>query len=111
MRISELAKQAGLPDGVLNLVTTSRNEAEILFGIPTSRELRSLFHQRRQAHLCHGRRNASACRRLQRPRTTLCVEDRYERARRNHHSFCGCAGERCMALPVVWLRTPWLTNL
>src|ERR1035438_9948894 len=34
MRISELWKQAGLPDGVLNLVTTSRNEAEILLRHP-----------------------------------------------------------------------------
>ena len=34
MRIAELWKQAGLPDGVLNLVTTSRNEAEILLRHP-----------------------------------------------------------------------------
>jgi acyl-CoA reductase-like NAD-dependent aldehyde dehydrogenase len=34
MRITELWKEAGLPDGVLNIVTTSRNEAEILLRHP-----------------------------------------------------------------------------
>ena len=34
MRITELWKEAGLPDGVLNIVTTSRNEAEILLKHP-----------------------------------------------------------------------------
>jgi malonate-semialdehyde dehydrogenase (acetylating)/methylmalonate-semialdehyde dehydrogenase len=34
MRITELWKEAGLPDGVLNIVTTSRAEAEILLRHP-----------------------------------------------------------------------------
>jgi len=34
MRITELWQEAGLPPGVLNLITTSRNEAEILLRHP-----------------------------------------------------------------------------
>src|SRR5699024_12350428 len=34
MRIAELYKEAGLPDGVINIVTCSRHEAEIFLSHP-----------------------------------------------------------------------------
>ena len=63
------------------------------------------LHQCGAAHLCHRRRaTASACRRSPKPRTTrwCCSDAVIERAAQGIiNSFCGCAGERCMALPVV----------
>ena len=56
MRICELWAEAGLPKGVLNLVTCSRNEAEILLQAPGRQggQLRRV-HLGRAAHLRHGR--------------------------------------------------------
>ena len=52
MRIAELYKEAGLPDGVINIVTCSRHEAEIS-GYQRY-HLRGI-HLRRKAHLLHRR--------------------------------------------------------
>ena len=65
MRICELWAEAGLPQGVLNLVTCSRNEAEILLA-PPGRQGR-LVRRLHRASACTStrprRRTASACRR------------------------------------------------
>ena len=106
MRITELWREAGLPAGVLNIVTTSRNEAEIFLTHPgdQGRLLRGI-HQRGPAHLRHrrGQRQAGAgSHGGQEPRPGAEATAVLERAAQGIiNSFCGCAGERCMALPVV----------
>ena len=105
IRIMELWEEAGLPKGVINLVTCSRNEAEILLQPPRhqGRVLRRL-DLRRQAHLRHGRgeRQARAgAHRGKEPRPGAPDAALERTARGIVNSSCGCAGERCMALPVV----------
>ena len=57
MRMMELWKEAGLPDGVINVITTSRAEAEILLEHPDIKGgLVRGFDQGRQAYIQNGRR-------------------------------------------------------
>ena len=63
MRIMELWEEAGLPKGVINLVTCSRNEAEILLRHPDVKGVSFVGSTSdRQAHLRHrrGQRQARA---------------------------------------------------
>jgi malonate-semialdehyde dehydrogenase (acetylating)/methylmalonate-semialdehyde dehydrogenase len=105
MRITELWKEAGLPDGVLNLVTTSRNEAEILLRHPAVRGVTFVGSTTVGEHIysvaaANGKRVQAL---TEAKNHALVMRDAViERAAQGIiNSFCGCAGERCMALPVV----------
>jgi malonate-semialdehyde dehydrogenase (acetylating)/methylmalonate-semialdehyde dehydrogenase len=105
MRIAELWQEAGLPPGVLNLVTCSRHEAEILLSHPdicgisfvgSTSVGRSIYATaatagKRVQALTEAKNHALVLRDAALERT----------ARGIVNSACGCAGERCMALPVV----------
>ncbi len=105
MRITELWKEAGLPDGVLNLVTTSRNEAEILLKHPHIKGVTFVGSTSVGRHIyataaSHGKRVQAL---TEAKNHALVMSDAViERTAQGIiNSFCGCAGERCMALPVV----------
>jgi len=105
MRITELWKQAGLPDGVLNIVTTSRNEAEILLRHPDIKGVSFVGSTSVGLHIyATAASNGKRVQALTEAKNhALVLEDAVlERAAQGIiNSFCGCAGERCMALPVV----------
>jgi len=105
MRLTELWEQAGLPPGVLNLVTAGRSEAEILLRHPAIRGVsfvgstsvgRHIYstaaaNGKRVQALTEAKNHALVLRDCNLERTAQSVIN----------AFCGCAGERCMALPVV----------
>jgi malonate-semialdehyde dehydrogenase (acetylating)/methylmalonate-semialdehyde dehydrogenase len=105
MRITELWKEAGLPDGVINIITTSRNEAEILLRHPDIKGVSFVGSTSIGQHIygtaaSHGKRVQAL---TEAKNHALVMSDAViERAAQGIiNSFCGCAGERCMALPVV----------
>ena len=105
MRITELWQEAGLPAGVLNLVTTSRNEAEILLRHPDIKGVSFVGSTSVGLHIystaaANGKR-VQALTEAKNHALVLrdCKLDRTAQGIIN--AFCGCAGERCMALPVV----------
>ena len=105
LRIAELWAEAGLPKGVLNVVTCSRNEAEILLrhpdvkgvsfvgSMPVGRHIyaTAAANGKRVQALTEAKNHALVLRDAALERT----------ARGIVNSSCGCAGERCMALPAV----------
>lgn len=105
MRFAELYKEAGLPDGVINVVTCSRHEAEILLTHPDVRAVTfvgstdvgmhiystAAANGKRVQALCEAKNHALVMRDAPVERTAAGIINA---------SF-GCAGERCMALPVV----------
>ena len=105
MRIAELYQEAGLPDGVLNIVTCSRNEAEIFLEHPDVKGVSfvgstSVGLQVYSTAGKNGKRVQALC---EAKNHALVLEDApIERTAAGiiNASF-GCAGERCMALPVV----------
>lgn len=105
MRITELWQQAGLPPGVLNVVTTSRNEAEILLRHPAIKGVSFVGSTSVGRHIystaaANGKR-VQALTEAKNHALVLrdCKLDRTAQGIIN--AFCGCAGERCMALPVI----------
>jgi malonate-semialdehyde dehydrogenase (acetylating)/methylmalonate-semialdehyde dehydrogenase len=105
MRLTELWQQAGLPPGVLNLVTTSRNEAEIFLRHPAIKGVSFVGSTSVGRHIyataaANGKR-VQALTEAKNHALVLgdCHLDRTAQSIIN--AFCGCAGERCMALPVV----------
>jgi len=105
MRITELWYEAGLPPGVLNLVTTSRNEAEIFLTHPAIKGVSFVGSTSVGLHIYGtAAKNGKRVQALTEAKNHAlvladCVLDRVVPSIIN--SFCGCAGERCMALPVV----------
>jgi malonate-semialdehyde dehydrogenase (acetylating)/methylmalonate-semialdehyde dehydrogenase len=105
MRITELWQEAGLPAGVLNVVTTSRKEAEIFLSHPAIKGVsfvgstgvgRHIYQSaaangKRVQALTEAKNHALVLRDAKLDRTAQGIIN----------AFCGCAGERCMALPVV----------
>jgi malonate-semialdehyde dehydrogenase (acetylating)/methylmalonate-semialdehyde dehydrogenase len=105
LRFAELYREAGLPDGVLNVITCSRSETELLLGHPEVKGIsfvgstaaglnvygKAAAHGKRVQALCEAKNHA------------LVLEDApVERTARGIvNAAFGCAGERCMALPVV----------
>ncbi len=105
MRIAELYREAGLPDGVLNVVTCSRNEAELFLSHPDIKGVsfvgstqvglnvytKAAANGKRVQALCEAKNHA------------LILEDApIERTAAGIiNAAFGCAGERCMALPVI----------
>ena len=105
MRIAELLDDSGLPPGVFNLVTCSRHEAESLLTHPDVRGVS--FVGSREVGMHVYATAAAAGKRVQAlteaKNHALVLRDAPIRAtaQRIINSAFGCAGERCMALPVI----------
>ena len=105
MRMMELLEEAGLPKGVVNLVTCSRVEADLFLTHPDVRGVTFVgstsvgLHEYSTA-AANGKRVQCLC---EAKNHALVLEDAaLERSARGIiNSSFGCAGERCMALPVV----------
>jgi len=105
LRFAELYKEAGLPDGVINIVTCSRHEAEILLTHPDIKAITFVGSTEVGLHIYSTA--ASAGKRVQ----ALCEAKNHalvlndapvERTAAGIiNASYGCAGERCMALPVI----------
>lgn len=105
LRFAELYKEAGIPDGVLNVVTCSRNEAEIFLTHPDIKGISfvgttavgkhiygvAASHGKRVQALCEAKNHALVMNDAPVDRTAAGIIN----------SAFGCAGERCMALPVI----------
>lgn len=105
MRIVELYKEAGLPDGVINIVTCSRHEAEILLTHPDVKGITFVGSTEVGMHIystasAEGKRVQALC---EAKNHALVLEDAPidRTAAGIVNAAFGCAGERCMALPVV----------
>ena len=105
MRLCELLVEAGLPKGVVNLVTCSRVEADIVLKHPDIRGITFVGTTKVGQHVyataaANGKRVQCLC---EAKNHALVLEDAaLERSARGIiNSAFGCAGERCMALPVV----------
>ncbi len=105
MRMLELWQEAGLPDGVLNLVTASRNEAEIFLSHPDIKGVSFVGSTKVGLHIyktasANGKR-VQALTEAKNHALVLrdCKLERVAMGIRN--AYLGCAGQRCMACPVV----------
>ncbi|MBQ8202125.1 MAG: CoA-acylating methylmalonate-semialdehyde dehydrogenase [Clostridia bacterium] len=105
MKFAEIYKEAGVPDGVFNVVPCSRNEAEILL---THEDVKGITfvgstevglhvystaaaHGKRVQALCEAKNHALVLKDAPIGRTAAGIMN----------SSFGCAGERCMALPAI----------
>lgn len=105
LRIVELYKEAGLPDGVINVVTCSRHEAELLLTHPDVQGITFVGSTEVGMHIyataaANGKRVQALC---EAKNHALVLNDAPVKrtAAGIINSAFGCAGERCMALPVV----------
>ncbi len=105
MKFAELYKEAGIPDGVFNIVPCSRNEAEILLTHPDVRGITFVGSTSVGLHVystaaAHGKRVQALC---EAKNHALVLKDApiTRTAAGIMNSSFGCAGERCMALPVI----------
>lgn len=105
LRLAALLKEAGLPDGVVNVVTCTRNEAELLLSHPDVAGVTFVGSTKIGRHIyatsaANGKRVSCLC---EAKNHALVLEDApIERTVAGIlNSAFGCAGERCMALPVV----------
>ena len=105
MKFAELYKEAGIPDGVFNIVPCSRNEAEILLTHPDVRGITFVGSTEVGLHVystaaAHGKRVQALC---EAKNHALVLKDApvTRTAAGIMNSAFGCAGERCMALPAV----------
>jgi malonate-semialdehyde dehydrogenase (acetylating)/methylmalonate-semialdehyde dehydrogenase len=105
MRMVELLSEAGLPKGVVNLVTCSRHEAESLLRHPAVRGVTLVGSKKIGLHVyqtaaAEGKRVQSL---TEAKNHALILRDApvAATAQRVINSAFGCAGERCMALPAI----------
>ena len=105
MKFAELYKEAGVPDGVFNIVPCSRQEAEILLTHPDVRGITFVGSTEVGLHVYstaakHGKRVQALC---EAKNHALVLKDApiTRTAAGIMNSAFGCAGERCMALPAV----------
>ncbi len=105
MRMMELWQEAGIPDGVINLVTAGRNEAEILLRHPDIKGVSFVGSTKVGLHIyttasANGKRVQAL---TEAKNHALVLRDcKLERTARGIiNAFCGCAGQRCMALPTI----------
>ncbi len=105
LKFADLYREAGFPDGVFNVVPCSRTEAEILLTHPDVKGITfvgstgvgkhvyetAAAHGKRVQCLCEAKNHALVLRDAPLTRTAAGIMN----------SAFGCAGERCMALPVV----------
>ena len=110
MRMAGLLLEAGLPNGVFNLVTAGREEAELLLKHPQVRGVTfvgstavgkhiyatAAAHSKRVQCLTEAKNHALVLRDAPIKAT----------AQRVINSAFGCAGERCMALPALAVEEP-----
>ncbi len=105
MRMLELLQEAGLPKGVVNLVTCSRKEAEILLKHPDVRGISFVGSTKVGLHVyqtasAHGKR--VQCLTEAKNHGLVLRDAALERSARGIiNSSFGCAGQRCMALPAL----------
>ena len=104
-RMAEMYREAGLPDGVLNVVTCSREEAGIFLSHPDIRGITFVGSTEIGMHVyktaaANGKRVQALC---EAKNHALVLADALlvRTAAGIINSAFGCAGERCMALPVV----------
>lgn len=105
LKMAELLIQAGLPDGVVNIVTCGRDEAETLLKHPAVKGISFVGSTSVGRHIyataaANGKRVQALC---EAKNHCLVLEDApIERTALGIiNATYGCAGERCMALPVV----------
>lgn len=105
LRFAQLYKEAGLPDGVLNIVTCSRNESEIFLSHPDIKGISfvgstSVGKHIYQVGASNGKRVQALC---EAKNHALVLEDAHiqRTAAGIINSAFGCGGQRCMALPVI----------
>lgn len=106
MRIMELFyEEGGFPKGVVNLITCSRKEAELLLTDPRIKAVTFVGTTEIGKHIysvaaAHGKRVQAQC---EAKNHALVLEDCDLESTVNAiiNSTYGCAGMRCMALPVV----------
>ena len=105
MKFAELYREAGIPDGVFNIVPCSRHEAEILLTHPDVRGITFVGSTEVGLHVystaaAHGKRVQALC---EAKNHALVLKDApiTRTAAGILNSAFGCAGERCMALPAV----------
>lgn len=105
MHMMELWQEAGIPDGVINVFTAGRNEAEILLKHPDIKGVSFVGSTKVGQHIyataaAHGKRVQAL---TEAKNHALVLRDcKVERTARGIiNAFCGCAGQRCMALPVI----------
>lgn len=105
MRALELLYEAGLPNGVFNLVTCSRNEADLILKHPDVKGVIFVGSTSVGVHVystaaANGKRVQCL---TEAKNHALVLEDApLERTARGIiNAAFGCAGERCMALPTV----------
>jgi malonate-semialdehyde dehydrogenase (acetylating)/methylmalonate-semialdehyde dehydrogenase len=110
MRMTELLAEAGLPAGVLNLVTAGREEAELLLKHPKVRGVTFVGSTAVGRHVyavaaAHGKRVQCL---TEAKNHALVLRDAPVKAtaQRIINSAFGCAGERCMALPTLAVEEP-----
>ena len=105
MRLIELWQEAGLPDGVLNVITTGRKQAEIFLTHPLVKGVSFVGSTKVGQHIYASA--AAAGKRVQAlteaKNHALVLRDcKVERTARGIiNAFLGCAGARCMACPVI----------
>lgn len=105
LKFAELYKEAGVPDGVFNIVPCSRSEAEILLTHPDVKGITFVGSTEVGKHIYstaaqYGKRVQCLC---EAKNHALVLKDApiTRTAAGIMNSSFGCAGERCMALPVV----------
>lgn len=105
MKFAELYKEAGIPDGVFNVVPCSRNEAEILLTHEDVKGVTFVGSTQVGLHVystaaAHGKRVQALC---EAKNHALVLKDAPigRTAAGIMNSAFGCAGERCMALPAI----------
>ncbi|MFZ5437007.1 MAG: CoA-acylating methylmalonate-semialdehyde dehydrogenase [Bacillota bacterium] len=105
MRMLELLQEAGLPKGVVNLVTTSRNEAQLLLRHPDVRGISyvgsSVVGRQIYATAAAYGKRVQVLGEAKNHGLVLRDANLEMAARYVINSGFGCAGMRCMALPVV----------
>ncbi len=105
MRILELWQEAGLPKGVINLITCGRNEAGILLKHPDVKGISFVGSTSVGRHIyATAAENGKRVQALTEAKNHALVLHDAVLERTAHgivNSACGCAGERCMALPAV----------
>lgn len=105
LRLMELWQEAGLPDGVLNVFTAGRDQAELLLKHPDIAGVSFVGSTKVGQHIyttaaSHGKRVQAL---TEAKNHALVLRDcKLERTAKGIiNAFCGCAGQRCMALPAV----------
>jgi malonate-semialdehyde dehydrogenase (acetylating)/methylmalonate-semialdehyde dehydrogenase len=105
MKILELAIEAGLPQGVVNIVTCSRNEADLLLEHPDIRGISFVGSTSVGTHIYStAAKNGKRVQCLTEAKNHALVmrdAELEKAAMRIINSTYGCAGMRCMALPVL----------